>query len=101
MHDKNRINQKGEGSFDKAFKNGLWLKKHGLDHIKMTFSKEDINYIAPSLKFFLENGFKHIETIVRNIPNKRQPKKTSPTNQTGKTVSTMTHEYIVIMKKED
>ena len=36
-----------------------------------------------------------------NIPNKRQPKKTSPTNQTGKTVSTMTHEYIVIMKKED
>lgn len=50
---------------------------------------------------FEENGFKHIETIVRNIPNKRQPKKTSPTNQTGKTVSTMTHEYIVIMKKED
>ncbi len=50
---------------------------------------------------FEQNGFRHIETIVRNIPNKRQPKKTSPTNQTGKTVSTMTHEYIVIMKKED
>lgn len=50
---------------------------------------------------FEQNGFKHIETIVRNIPNKRQPRKTSPTNQTGKTVSTMTHEYIVIMKKED
>mgnify|MGYP004453534187 FL=1 len=50
---------------------------------------------------FEQNGFKHIETIVRNIPNKRQPKKTSPTNQTGKTVSTMAHEYIVIMKKED
>lgn len=50
---------------------------------------------------FERNGFKHIETIVRNIPNKRQPKKTSPTNKTGKTVSTMTHEYIVIMKKED
>lgn len=50
---------------------------------------------------FEQNGFKHIETIVRNIPNKRQPKKTSPTNQTGKTVSTMTHEYIVIMKKKD
>ena len=50
---------------------------------------------------FEQNGFKHIETIVRNIPNKRQPKKTSPTNQTGKTVSTMIHEYIVIMKKED
>lgn len=50
---------------------------------------------------FEQNGFKHIETIVRNIPNKRQPKKTSPTNKTGKTVSTMIHEYIVIMKKED
>ncbi len=50
---------------------------------------------------FEQNGFKHIETIVRNIPNKRQPKKTSPSNQTGKTVSTMIHEYIVIMKKED
>lgn len=50
---------------------------------------------------FEKNGFKHIETIIRSIPNKRQPKKTSPTNKTGKTVSTMTNEYIVIMKKED
>lgn len=50
---------------------------------------------------FEKNGFKHIETIIRSIPNKRQPKKTSPTNKIGKTVSTMTNEYIVIMKKED
>ena len=49
---------------------------------------------------FENNGFKHVETIIRNIPNKRQPKKTSPTNKTGNTVSTMTNEYIVIMKKE-
>lgn len=49
---------------------------------------------------FEQNGFKHIETIVRNIPNKRQPKKTSPTNKTGAKVSTMTNEYIVILKKE-
>jgi tRNA G10 N-methylase Trm11 len=49
---------------------------------------------------FEQNGFKHIETIIRNIPNKRQPKKTSPTNKTGAKVSTMTNEYIVIMKKE-
>lgn len=50
---------------------------------------------------FESQGFKHIETIIRNIPNKRQPKKTSPTNKTGATVSTMNNEYIVIMKKED
>lgn len=52
-------------------------------------------------KFVFENnGFKHIETIIRNIPNKRQPKKTSPTNKTGATVSTMNKEYIIILKKE-
>ena len=49
--------------------------------------------------FFEENGFKHIETIVRNIPNKRMPLKTSPSNQSGKIVKTMNFEYIVIMKK--
>lgn len=49
--------------------------------------------------FFEENGFKHIETIVRNIPNKRMPLKTSPSNQSGKTVRTMKQEYIVVMKK--
>lgn len=50
--------------------------------------------------FFEENGFKHIETIVRNIPNKRMPLKTSPSNKSGKTVKTMKQEYIVIMKKK-
>jgi tRNA G10 N-methylase Trm11 len=49
---------------------------------------------------FESQGFKHIETIVRNIPNKRQPKQTSPTNKKGKKVSTMNYEYIVILKKE-
>ena len=50
--------------------------------------------------FFEENNFKHIETIVRNIPNKRMPLKTSPSNKSGKTVKTMKQEYIVIMKKK-
>lgn len=50
--------------------------------------------------FFEENGFKHIETIVRNIPNKRMPLKTSPSNKFGKTVKTMKQEYIVVMKKK-
>jgi len=49
--------------------------------------------------FFEENGFKHINTIIRNIPNKRMPKKNSPANKIGKTGTTMNNEFIVIMKK--
>ncbi len=49
--------------------------------------------------FFEQNGFTHIETIVRNIPNKRMPSKTSPSNKTGEKVSTMNFEYIVVLKK--
>jgi DNA modification methylase len=44
-------------------------------------------------------GFRHIETIVRKIPNKRMPSKNSPTNKAGVLGSTMTEEYIVIMEK--
>lgn len=51
-------------------------------------------------KFFEDNGFEHIETIIRNIPNKRMPSKNSPSNIPGKLDSTMTNEYIVVMKKK-
>jgi DNA modification methylase len=44
-------------------------------------------------------GFRHDETIIRKIPNKRMPSKNSPTNKTGVLGSTMTEEYIVIMEK--
>ncbi|MBA4349057.1 MAG: modification methylase, partial [Thermodesulfovibrio sp.] len=44
-------------------------------------------------------GFRHIETIIRKIPNKRMPSKNSPTNKAGVLGSTMTEEYIVIMEK--
>ncbi|TAF65730.1 MAG: DNA methyltransferase [Cytophagales bacterium] len=50
--------------------------------------------------FFENQGFSHIETIIRNIPNKRMPSKNSPTNVTGKKDATMNNEYIVIMRKE-
>lgn len=51
--------------------------------------------------FFERNGFSYIQTIIRNIPNKRMPSKTNPSNIAGGTqVSTMTKEYIVILKKE-
>lgn len=50
--------------------------------------------------FFERNGFTHIKTIIRNIPNKRMPQKTNPSNgKGGPKVSTMTNEYIVILKK--
>jgi DNA modification methylase len=50
--------------------------------------------------FFKNQGFSHIETIIRNIPNKRMPSKNSPTNVTGQKEETMNNEYIVIMRKE-
>jgi len=49
--------------------------------------------------FAESTGFRHVETIIRKIPNKRMPSKNSPTNKTGVLGSTMTEEYIVIMEK--
>jgi len=48
---------------------------------------------------FKLNGFQHIETIIRRIPNKKMPSKNSPANVKGKKDSTMTYEYIVVMQK--
>lgn len=50
-------------------------------------------------EIFEQNGFKHNVTIVRNIPNKRMPSKTSPTNKPGDKVNTMSNEFIVVMTK--
>jgi len=57
----------------------------------------DLDYYTAEM--FEKCGFKHTTTIVRSIPNKRMPSKTSPTNKPGDKVSTMTNEYIVILKK--
>lgn len=46
--------------------------------------------------FFERNGFSHIKTVIREIPNKRMPKRNSPSNIAGITDTTMSHEYIVI-----
>lgn len=48
---------------------------------------------------FQKYGFEHKNTFIRNIPNKRMPSKNSPTNEIGKTETTMNNEYIVIMQK--
>lgn len=49
--------------------------------------------------FFAENNFCHVETIVRNIPNKRMPSKNSPTNIVGVKDDTMSQEFIVVLQK--
>ncbi|MHA1875182.1 MAG: DNA methyltransferase [Promethearchaeota archaeon] len=51
-----------------------------------------------TVEMFRMNGFNHVETIKRKIPNKRMPLKNSPTNVTGKKETTMNYEYIVIMR---
>jgi len=49
--------------------------------------------------FFENNGFKHLETIVRNIPNKRMPSQNSPSNIPGKKSPTIKNEFIVVCEK--
>ena len=48
---------------------------------------------------FRQHGFRHKTTIVRNIPNKRMPKKNSPSNVAGETSTTMHEENIVICQR--
>ena len=49
--------------------------------------------------FFENNGFEHVYTFTRNIPNKRMPRMNSPSNVAGEKSETMTKEYIVVMRK--
>ena len=48
---------------------------------------------------FSQYGFTHKATIVRNIPNKRMPKKNSPSNIAGATATTMHEENIVVCQR--
>ncbi len=50
-------------------------------------------------ELFEKNGFKHIKTIIRKIPNKRMPRRNCPSNIAGITETTMNYEYILILKK--
>ena len=51
------------------------------------------------IDFYRKSGFTHIDTFIREIPNKRMPLKNSPSNIKGLTESTMLHEYIIVMRK--
>ncbi len=48
---------------------------------------------------FEQHGFVHLRTIIRAIPNKRMPRKNSPTNIRGQKEATMNYEYIVVLAK--
>lgn len=79
------------------------IKKDGIV-IYVVGNRRVRNYELPTdivtAKTFESLGFYHEETIVRDILNKRMPSKASPSNRTGGQISTMTKEYIVIMKKK-
>jgi site-specific DNA-methyltransferase (cytosine-N4-specific) len=49
--------------------------------------------------FFAAQGFRHVDTFHRQIPNKRMPLKNSPGNIAGETAATMSREYVVVMQK--
>ncbi len=50
--------------------------------------------------FFESNGFSHVDTFSRNIPNKRMPSMNSPTNIPGRLGKTMKAEKIVICRRD-
>ncbi|MDW8300674.1 MAG: DNA methyltransferase [Anaerolineae bacterium] len=50
-------------------------------------------------RFFEALGFAHVVTYQRAIPNKRMPLRNSPSNRSGATAVTMTHESVVVMRK--
>lgn len=52
-----------------------------------------------TIKMFEDNNFKLMQKFERNIHRKRMPSKNSPSNKKGDKQSTMTKEYIIIMKK--
>ncbi|MDR1742541.1 MAG: DNA methyltransferase, partial [Dysgonamonadaceae bacterium] len=48
---------------------------------------------------FENNGFRHLITYKRALSSKSMPSRNSPTNEAGKTVSTMLWEYVVMCEK--
>lgn len=52
-----------------------------------------------TVAFFKANGFEHVDTFRRNIPNKRMPSMNSPSNVPGELGRTMKTESIVVCRK--
>ena len=53
------------------------------------------------IELFRKYNVKYIYRFYRNIPNKRMPKKNSPTNKKGEKVTTMNKEIILMFRKEE
>ncbi|HPD24980.1 MAG TPA: class I SAM-dependent methyltransferase [Bacteroidales bacterium] len=89
--------------YEKSIKNvSMTLRKGGfVCYVVGNRTVKGVNIPTDEItsQLFKENGFTHIETIIRNIPNKRMPLKNSPSNIAGDTAFTMRHEYIVICQK--
>jgi len=79
------------------------IKKRGKS-IYVVGNRTVKNVLLPTDQFiaekFEENGFKHLLTYERALSNKSMPSKNSPSNEAGKTVSTMMFEYIVVCEKK-
>ena len=88
--------------------------KNSIDNVSKTLKKKgfvcyvvgnrtvkDVNIPTDLITkdFFENNGFKHLETIIRNIPNKRMPSQNSPSNIPGKKSTTMKNEFILVCEK--
>ena len=94
-----------------SFLNDYWLSIRNVAEkvrrggvVCYVFGNRTVKGVRISLDYFTAEmfakcGFDHIRTIVRGIPNKRMPAKTSPSNIAGDMVNTMLNEYIVIMRK--
>lgn len=63
--------------------------------VKGTYLRTDEILVELAEKYNLE----HITTFTRNIHNKVMPSLNSPSNKKGKKVTTMTNEFIIVLKK--
>lgn len=52
-------------------------------------------------EMFEKYKIKYLYRFYRNIPNKRMPKRNSPTNKKGKLMNTMNKEIIIMLRKEN
>ncbi|GAB4306517.1 MAG: site-specific DNA-methyltransferase [Myxococcota bacterium] len=89
--------------FAKCFSNFVPLIKRG-GYLCLVVGNRRVKRITiPTDTIFAEMGLalglKHINTIIRNIPNKRMPRMNSPTNIRGETEVTINTESIVMMRK--
>jgi len=80
------------------------FREFGADRRKKSVGNHRINGVTLSTDGFIKSVFAELrftlrETIIRNIPKKRMPRKNSPSNIVGKTDITMNEENIVVCER--